>query len=80
MYDYMYIQYMLLRDAEGRKKEASKVKQTTRQSNVCVCTCGHRFLRSVCMCVCVCVVMVMVMVYCAGHSGGSGGGWSHAGG
>ena len=25
--------YMLMRDAEGRKKEAIKVKQTTRQSN-----------------------------------------------
>ena len=29
---YMYI-YKLIRIAEGRKKEASKVKQTTRQSN-----------------------------------------------
>ena len=26
-------QYMLVRDAKGRKKEASKVKQTTKQSN-----------------------------------------------
>ena len=25
--------YMLMRDEEGRKKEASKIKQTTRQSN-----------------------------------------------
>ena len=25
--------HVLMRDAEGRKKEASKVKQTTRQSN-----------------------------------------------
>ena len=25
--------YMLMRDAEGKKKEASKVKQTTKQSN-----------------------------------------------
>ena len=29
---FMYM-YMLMRDEEGRKKEASKVKQTTRQSN-----------------------------------------------
>ena len=28
-----YSIYMLMTDAEGRKKEASKVKQTTRQSN-----------------------------------------------
>ena len=26
--------YVLMRDEEGRKKEASKVKQTTRQSNI----------------------------------------------
>ena len=26
--------YMLMRDAEGRKKESSKVIQTTRQSNI----------------------------------------------
>ena len=33
--------HVLMRDAEGRKKEASKVKQTTRQSNTAhpTCTC-----------------------------------------
>ena len=30
---HVYKLYMLIRDAEGRKKEASKVIQTTRQSN-----------------------------------------------
>ena len=35
MYRYIHCMYtiMLMRDAEGRKEEASKVKQTTKQSN-----------------------------------------------